>query len=565
MLPRVLVSSRRVGAAALAIYGVISFAYFGSWVVAHPERMLVGRSSDTNVFIWNFAWWPHALLHGENPIYTHAIWAPSGLDLAWAVSSPGLSLAFAPLTLLIGPLASYNVAAVLTPALAAWTAFLLCRYITESIWPSLVGGYLFGFSSWMLGQQADAHLHMVASFLVPLFALVLLQFLDGRIGGRAVTLRLGLLLAAQFAVATELFASLTLACALALAIAFALVPAARSRLRASIAPLIGAYAFAACLVSPLLYYTLTDFRSTVFFPPGDYSADLLNFVLPTQDTAIGGTAAKTISAHFTSNEFEQGAYLGLPTLVIVALFILRRRSHPSGRFLATSLAVATLAALGTALWVEGHRLVPLPWWLAAQLPELDKVFPARLLVYVTLAAAVAVAIWAASNDTPRWLRVALPALAVLALVPHLQAHRWERTPKLPAFFAGGAYKLCLEPGENDLIIPYNFLGDALLWQAKSDFHFRMADGDFGSGFIPPEFAGTTVLRLLHDHGHPGDGPSILELARSKGVSTILLDPTDPWPWQSILNEIEPPKKSVGGMLLYPLKPGLVTDFACIPD
>src|SRR5689334_22444460 len=140
MLPRVLASSRRVDAAAFALYCAVSFAYFGSWVVAHPERTLVGRSTDTNVFIWNFAWWPHAL------------WAPSGLDLAWAVSSPGLSLAFAPLTLLFGPLASYNAAAVLMPALAAWAAFLLCRHVTKSFWPSLAGGYLFGFSSWMLGQ-----------------------------------------------------------------------------------------------------------------------------------------------------------------------------------------------------------------------------------------------------------------------------------------------------------------------------------------------------------------------------------------------------------------------------
>jgi hypothetical protein len=565
MLPLVRASSRRVDAAAFAIYCAVSFAYFGSWVASHPGRRLVGRSTDTNVFIWNFAWWPHALLHGENPIYTHAIWAPSGLDLAWAVSSPGLSLAFAPLTLLFGPLVSYNVAAVLMPALAAWTAFLLCRYVTKSFWPSLAGGYLFGFSSWMLGQQADAHLHMVGSFLVPVLALVMLQFLDGCIGRRGSTLRLGLLLAAQFAVSTELFATMTVACVVSLTVAFALIPSLRGRLRAAVAPILGAYALASCLVSPLLYYVLTDFRSTVFFPPADYSADLLNFVLPTQDSAIGGSAAKTISAHFTSNAFEQGAYLGLPALAILVLFVLRRWRLAGGRFLGASLVIATLASLGTALWVEGHRLVPLPWRFVAQLPALDKVFPVRLLVYVTLLVAVTVALWAASNDAPRWLRVALPALAVLALVPHVQAHRWDRTPRMPAFFASGAYNLCLESGENDLIIPYNFLGEALLWQAKSGFHFRMADGDFGSGFIPPEFAGTTVLRLLHDHGHPGDGPSILELAHSKGVSTILLDPSDPWPWQPILGEIEPPRKTVGGMLLYPLEPGLVTDFACIPD
>jgi hypothetical protein len=548
---------------AFAAYCAISLAYFGSWIAAHPEGRTVGRSTDANVFVWMFAWWPHAILHGENPIYTHAIWAPSGLDLAWTVSTPGLAYAFAPVTLLLGPVASYNVAAILMPALAAWTAFLLCRYLTKAMWPSLAGGYLFGFSSWMLGQQADAHLHMTAVFLVPLVALVLLLHIDGRIGRRALALWLGLLLAAQFGMSTELFATVTVACAVSFAVGWFVVPDTRDRIQSALAPVAGAYALAAVLVSPLLYYVLTDFRHGVFFSPGANSADLANLVVPTQDTAIGGSAASGISAHFASNVFEQGAYLGLPTLAIVGLFLFRGRGKPGTRFLGWSLALATLGALGTALHVDGHRLVPLPWWLAAQIPPLDKVFPVRLILYATLAAAVAVALWAASSDAPRWLRVALPALAVLALVPRLEAGRWDRTPQVPAFFADGQEKACLAPGENDLVIPYNFLGDALLWQARSGFSFRMAGGDLASGFIPPQFGGTTVIRLLHDHGHPGDGPSILAFARSKGVSTILLDPTDPWPWQPILGQIEPPKKEVGGMLLYPIASGLVTDAGCV--
>jgi hypothetical protein len=71
---------------------------------------------------------------------------------------PGLALLFAPLTLIAGPIASYNVAAILMPALAAWTAFLLCRYLTHAVWPSLVAGYLFGFSLFALHHALDGHL-----------------------------------------------------------------------------------------------------------------------------------------------------------------------------------------------------------------------------------------------------------------------------------------------------------------------------------------------------------------------------------------------------------------------
>jgi hypothetical protein len=39
------------------------------------------------------ATWPHAIGHGLNPIYTHAIWAPGGVNLAWVPSMPGLDRA----------------------------------------------------------------------------------------------------------------------------------------------------------------------------------------------------------------------------------------------------------------------------------------------------------------------------------------------------------------------------------------------------------------------------------------------------------------------------------------
>ena len=62
----------------------------------------------------------------------------------------------------------------------------------------------------------------------------------------------------------------------------------------------------------------------------------------------------------------------------------------------------------------------------------------------------------------------------------------------------------------------------------------------------------------------GDGGTVLDFARSKGVSTILLDPNDPWPWQAVLSGLGTPRH-VGGMLLYPIGPGLATDPGCIED
>ena len=169
------------GLAALLGYGVLGFLFLGLRLVVDPGGRYVGFSSDPKVFIWCFGWWPHAILSGQNPFISSAVWAPSGVNLMWAASVPGLALLFAPLTLLVGPVDSYNAASVLLPVLAAWTGFMLCRQLTRAMWPSLVGGHLFGFSSYVFAQEG--HPNISAVFLVPLIALVIVRYVEGQLGG----------------------------------------------------------------------------------------------------------------------------------------------------------------------------------------------------------------------------------------------------------------------------------------------------------------------------------------------------------------------------------------------
>ena len=39
-----------------------------------------------------------------------------------------------------------------------------------SLWASVIGGYVFGFSSYMIGHQAAGHLNLTGVFLIPLVA-----------------------------------------------------------------------------------------------------------------------------------------------------------------------------------------------------------------------------------------------------------------------------------------------------------------------------------------------------------------------------------------------------------
>src|SRR5436309_2780957 len=90
---------------------------------------------DAGIFVWSLQWWPHAIGRLANPLYTHALFAPGGADLAWATTLPGPAVLLAPVTLLLGAARTFDLLMVLSPVLAAWTAYLLCRRLTGAFLP----------------------------------------------------------------------------------------------------------------------------------------------------------------------------------------------------------------------------------------------------------------------------------------------------------------------------------------------------------------------------------------------------------------------------------------------
>ena len=75
-------SARRFeSAATLAGYLLVAFVFLGLRPLVAGGHHYVGYTYDPQIFIWALAWWPHAILHGQNPFVTHAIWAPDGVNL----------------------------------------------------------------------------------------------------------------------------------------------------------------------------------------------------------------------------------------------------------------------------------------------------------------------------------------------------------------------------------------------------------------------------------------------------------------------------------------------------
>jgi hypothetical protein len=536
----------RASIVALVVYATLSFLFFGVHLLPHPGRAMLGSGRDPEIFVWSFAWWQHALGAGENPFVSHAVYAPDGINLAWATSVPGLAVLFAPLTLLAGPVASYNVAMLLLPALAAWTAFLLCRYLTGRFWPSFAGGYLFGFSAYVVAQSLG-HTHMTSVFLLPLVALVIVRYVRRELTARGLAWRLGLALGWQLWLSTELYTTLAIAIAVSLALAYACWREHRVRLRSALGPLAAAYGLSLLLGAPLVYYALSGFRSESINEPHKFSADLANLVVPTHILALTTAGLTSISRHFPGNDAEQGAYLGLPMLAIVVWFAIRGHASAGTRFLVGLLALSVLVSLGTALHVEGERKLWLPWDVLARLPVLDNVLPVRFAAYTALAAAVIVALWTAS--TRGWAGVVLPVLAIAVLVPAVWRPDFRSLPQRWPFFTAGAYKLCIPKGENVVVFPYGFRGDSMLWQAESGFWFRMAEGYLTPKPPKPFIDDPLVQKLTYTYELAGPA-QILGFARRKHVGRVLSTEIDQHPSGLVMHRFGP-LQVLGGMMVAP--------------
>jgi hypothetical protein len=548
---------RKADLLVLSGYAAISFAYFGWRLLPHPGRGVIGFGHDPEIYIWSFAWWPHALGSLMNPFFSHALYAPTGVNLAWTLTVPGLALAFSPLTVLFGPAVSYNIAALLMPALAAWTAYFLCRHLTRSFWASLVGGYLFGFSAAVLRPLLFGNLPVNSVFLLPLVALVLVRYVQGELGARGLAWRLGVLLAAQFWLSTEFALTVTVVLALGLLLAFWLVRELRPRLRSSLVPIAAGYGLGALFAAPLVAYALIGFHTGSFVDLQGTGSDLLNFVVPLRGIALGGSSLTSLSAHLPNHGAT--AYLGLPVLLIVAAFAARARRAAGPRFLVAALGVTALIVLGTELQVDGRTLIALPWSLAGHVPVLKSALPLRFAAYVALTAAVIVALWTASTKGRIYARpYLLPSLAVAALVPAIWQSAFPsfrpQHPERLAFFTDGLYRTCI-PNETVAIFPFGFGGDSLLWQAEAGFRFRLAS----DGLQAPtrtakplnSFDADPIVRAINfdDFARP-TMDSLLAFAALHHVDRILVAPSSGYPSRTQLSAIGP-TQLVGGMLVAP--------------
>jgi hypothetical protein len=478
---RIAAVAMRPPALALAAYLTLSLLVYAT-VVAAPDTRLIGPTGDPQQSVWFLNWTPYALIHGHNPLLSDWVAAPDGVNLMWNTSMPLPGLILWPVTATLGATVAYNVLVVAGIALSAWCAFLAARRYVRHQLAAFTGGLFYGFSPFLVVQSLG-HPDISVALLPPLALLLLDEILvRQRRSSRAVGISLGLLAAAQVLVFEEVLVLVGIAAVAAVAV---LAVQHRDRVSAHSRHVLAALGWAFAVFIPLAAWPLViqlfgphGIRGTVQ-PSNLYVNDLLGFVIPTGASLIAPRALTDISAQFSGNIIESGAYLGLPLLVLCVVAATRFWDDAAVRVLAISALVIAVLSLGPSLHVAGRDTgIPLPWRAVEAVPFVGDTLPSRMSLCLNLLVGVLLAVGVDRVVLrPRATRLAV-AGAVLSLVvvcPLVPLPTTEAAT--PRFFADDARRI--PQGSVALIAPFArdfHAPQAMLWQVVAGMRFRMPEG-----------------------------------------------------------------------------------------
>jgi hypothetical protein len=539
-LPVLLASVRavRVELGVLAGFLALAVLLLGSTWASPTTRTVGGGVGDPGLFAWFLRWTPFAIGHRISPFVSDYLNHPDGINLMWNTWLPLPGLLLSPLTLLFGPVLSFNLLLTLGYGLSAWSAYLAIRRYVPGHGAAACGGLVYGFSPAMVAHSHHPNLLLI--FLLPwLFVLVDEVLVRQRRSPVWLGVALGAVAAAQLLTGAELFAGMVL---LGLVLAAVLLVGLRHSLWGR-----GRYAATAFLVGLVVFELLVflSLRAQIAGPARLHSditeevrgsSDLLALVVPSRLSAVAPEAVTRLGGNFAGN---RETYLGLPLLLVVAMVVARRRT-PLVRVAAVMLAASALLSLGSRLRFGGLVApLPLPWAVVESLPVLWHMVPSRLALFSALFAGLLLAValdelWQGGGRR-RALAVVTAVLVLAFLAP---SARLQPSPVVatPPFFTTSAVASLPRDGVA-LVVPFPQKGranQAMVWQAEAGMWFKMPGGYFvGPGpdgdarrEAPPTATSRVLARIQRDGRPPPLTPDLrrriaADLARWQVASVVL--------------------------------------------
>ncbi|MHB1646860.1 MAG: hypothetical protein ACYCTD_06860 [bacterium] len=481
---------------------------------------------------------------------------------------PTLAIIAGPITLIFGAATAYNVLAILALPLSAYSAFLLLRYITKDSYASFVGGYLFGFSSFEIAEYSG-HIFLYFSFIIPLLILLVIKRFHKDINRFLFIILFALAMAFEVGISEEIAFTATFFGFISFIIFY--IFANNKYIRFNILKLIIdtvlAYCAMAILLLPFLYYFVIGFSQApkVLNSPTFYSADLLNYIIPTPLTRLGRVIFENITSRFTGNYSEDGAYFGIILVIAVIFAIKEQLKNWWGKATAAIVIVLFVSSLGPYLHINGiNTKIPLLWQFVVNLPVFRDALPTRFTMYVFLIASFFIALWLSKQGISKknkLYRYIIVFFGLIILIPNTNMWHWN-TVNTPLFFQNkNIMKKFINKGDNVLIFPYNngYGGTLDYEQVVSNMYFKMPEGRLT--FMPKKFSKwPAVSMFLSNKIVPDYAFQISAFVSSKNIKVVILAPGTAKIWYRVFNRMHWKKFKTGGVNLYKVPDALFQKF-----
>lgn len=485
-----------VGAAVTVVY--LAIAVVIEWQVwsGHPTSDMSCGCGDPALFVWSFGWVAHAVAHGQNPFFSHAIFHPDGVNLLANATAPLFGFVLAPVTWIFGPIAAVNVANTLAPALGGVSTYWATRRTLRLVRPAaLVAGAIVELSPEVVGNAAVAHLMMGMVAFVPIIGVCIHELFVRQSGP---PWRWGLILAAtligQFFSGTELLAIVGIVGGLMIISSLAVIAwlairgsaSAMARGRHAVTGLAVTAAVTGVALAYPAWFALAGPRHINGPPWPDVVGTVLSSASPHRFVSVLGAGQAgglyQLAGYFgpvrVSNE-----YLGVGALVVAALavVVLWRRSA-TWVLAAIGLGSAWLS-LGTA---PGGSVPIRPWALFVHLPVVVGLMPTNFNVVTVIAVAGLVGlfvdrVWRLGRGRMRIASAAVAAaLAAVVIAPLATAWPLPLTAthvSVPAWFTTTAPTL---PADS-VVLAIPFAGPPgysrpMVWQSVGGMHVAIVGG-----------------------------------------------------------------------------------------
>ncbi|WP_162908308.1 DUF2079 domain-containing protein, partial [Allorhizocola rhizosphaerae] len=411
----------------------------GFWV--NPARRASEvNSGDQALFEWLLSYGAYALTHFQDPLFTYLLNVPDGVNLAVNTSITVYAIAFAPVTMWLGPPTTFLIILTLNLAATAYCWYwLFNRHLGATQLGAAVGGIFAGFAPAMI-SHANAHLNWTAQWIIPLIIARVIVMYRGR---RPV--RDGLLLGILIAVAFSLAAEALFFAALALAV-FSLVwyPFQRTPIGHFLAGMgIAALTAGVFLAYPLyLHFAGPQRYHGTGFDPTVHNEDLAAYWAFPERSLAG---ALGLNDNLAPNPTEENSFFGAPLLALAFIGFVVLWKRVEVRVLAIVALVFAVLSLGPELRYmrEKKPHIWLPEALLGDLPIFNAALPSRLaLVVAPIVAMVLAWLVTTRKPGPGWVWGAAFTVALLPLVPIPLLTR-DREP-VPHFFSAGVWESYVE-------------------------------------------------------------------------------------------------------------------------